>query len=767
VRSYRTATSKPVLFAETADYVQKLLPAQRLGATLCQQHCGVARTSNSKAAGGFDPAGAPNGGGGLLTAAFDFLEFERRWVCWRNENRSGRITKVPHSPSGGPAKADDPKTWNTKAAAEIRVPHLVNGEDGGIGIELGDLGDGTSLGGVDLDTCRTPDSTFEPWAAEIIRKFASYTEISPSGTGAKIFFLYRSADLPALRAAMGGPQHGREFKRSNGKDHPPAIELHISNRYFTVTEEGVAGTPDEIVTVTTELLLWLLLEAGPAFAGTSSKPQGADKSRSATAFRKGRAAVRAGASFEEMVEALRADPETADWVQDKGEANNRRELWRIYNKAAADGTAPRFSEEALALQLAAEHVDQLRYTAAWSRWFLWKDTHWAADETLTAFDLARELCRSTGADPKAAKIARAIASAKTVAAVAGLARSDRRIATHHNDWDADIWRLGGAATVDLRTGLTREARPEDLCTKVVAVAPNRGDCPLWRGFLDRVMAGDVELQRYLQRVAGYCLSGSNREHVMFFLYGTGANGKSVFTSTLRAIWHDYATVAPMEAFVETYTDRHPTELALMRAARLVVAQETERGRHWAESKIKALTGGDPIVARYMRQDFFEYVPQFKLVIAGNHKPGLRGVDEAIRRRMHLIPFTMTIPLAERDQHLFEKLKAEWGAILQWAIDGCLEWQRIGLAPPPAVIAATDKYLHDEDALGQWIEERCSIDRIYSASATDLYEDWKVWSEAAGERPGSQRRFSQSLEARGFDKRHERTGAMFFGIALRP
>ena len=197
-------------------------------------------------------------------------------------------------------------------------------------------------------------------------------------------------------------------------------------------------------------------------------------------------------------------------------------------------------------------------------------------------------------------------------------------------------------TVELRTGTVRPPRREDYCTKSGAVAPG-GDCPMWLKFLAVVTDGNEKLQQYLQRVAGYCLTGSTREHAMFFLHGTGANGKGVFISTLTGIWGDYAAVAPMETFIESHSDRHPTELAKLRGARLVVAQETEQNRRWAESKIKSLTGGDKITARFMRQDFFEYTPQFKLMIAGNHKPSLRGVDEAIRRRIHLVPFAVTIP----------------------------------------------------------------------------------------------------------------------------
>lgn len=236
------------------------------------------------------------------------------------------------------AKADDPRTWGTRAQAEARAKKIVNGTGGGIGLELGETGGGFALGGVDLDTCRASDGTIEPWAREVIERFASYSETSPSGTGFKVFFRYPAADLPELRAAMG-TQHGREFKRGGG-DHPPAIELHLSNRYFAVTGQHLDGTPDGLAIAGNETLLWLIREAGPNFARKDSeakpKSNGSDNSRSAIAFRKGGAMRRAGFSFEAMCDALRRDPETAEWVSEKGEANSGRELRRIWEKAAPE-----------------------------------------------------------------------------------------------------------------------------------------------------------------------------------------------------------------------------------------------------------------------------------------------------------------------------------------------------------------------------------------------------------------------------------------------
>ena len=207
-------------------------------------------------------------------------------------------------------------------------------------------------------------------------------------------------------------------------------------------------------------------------------------------------------------------------------------------------------------------------------------------------------------------------------------------------------------------------------------------------------------------MTGYCLTGSTREHALFFLHGSGANGKSVFLTTISGVLGEYATTAPIETFTASNQERHPTDLAMLRGARLVAVTETEEGRRWAEAKIKQLTGGDRISARFMRQDFFQFTPGFKFVIAGNHKPSLRSVDEAIRRRLHLVFFAVTIPEDERDPELAEKLKAEWPGILLWAIDGCHLWAEQGLDPPDSVRAATDAYLEAEDAVTTWIDDCC-------------------------------------------------------------
>jgi putative DNA primase/helicase len=434
---------------------------------------------------------------------------------------------------------------------------------------------------------------------------------------------------------------------------------------------------------------------------------------------------------------------------------------------AIEETAPAFSDEALALRFAGRHAGDLRFVAAWNRWLVWNGRHWQFEETLRAWDFARQVCREAAAQCNKGRTASAIASAKTVYAVERLARSDRRLAATIDQWDADPWLLNTPdGAIDLRTGQARPHIPEDYFTKITSVGP-RGDCSRFIAFLDRITDGDCELVAYIQRVLGYGLTGITREHALFFGYGTGANGKSVLLSTAAGILGEYHKTAPIETFTATNTDRHPTDLAGLRGARLVTATETEEGRRWAESRIKQLTGGDTVAARFMRQDFFEYRPAFKLIIAGNHKPSLRSVDEAIRRRFHLIPFAVTIPPEERDADLAEKLKAEWPGILAWMIKGCLEWQRKGLGPPSAVVKATDAYMTAEDAMVAWLDEKCERDPNAWTSSMHLFASWTAWATTAGEIAGSQKRLTQKLEDRGFTKKDTNKAKGFQGLRLIP
>ncbi|MDO8864045.1 phage/plasmid primase, P4 family [Haliea sp. E1-2-M8] len=411
---------------------------------------------------------------------------------------------------------------------------------------------------------------------------------------------------------------------------------------------------------------------------------------------------------------------------------------------------PDLSHDNLALELSrAGFADDARYVHSVGRWYLFDGTRWVRDDKLGHMTAIREYLRAvsdglqrwaeehadTDAQRKQAAAAiRTLKQAPTIHAVETVARSNADLVASMDLFDADPLLLGTpGGTVDLRTGELVTARRDHWLTKQTAVtpAPPGAAAPLWGQFLNRVFNGDQELIEFLQRAAGYALTGHTREHKLFFFYGTGRNGKSVFLNTLFDLMADYSKRAAAQTFLDSHGERHPTDLAGLHGARLVAGSELPPGKIWNESVIKDLTGGDVITARFMRQDFFDYQPQFTLFIAGNHQPSFRGIDEAIRARVVLVPFSVTIPADERDPELPQKLQDEWPAILRWMVDGAVDWQRQGLAVPDSVKAASLEYLDAEDTLGEFLADNLIHAPGSRVSIAAMYERFTDWQRANG------------------------------------
>jgi putative DNA primase/helicase len=435
---------------------------------------------------------------------------------------------------------------------------------------------------------------------------------------------------------------------------------------------------------------------------------------------------------------------------------------------------PEYSDDALAEAFADRYGETMLYVAGWGKWMLWNGSRWEADETLEATGRSRVICREHGnaalvrpdLASKARGIATGLTSLRTIGNVERLARSDRRHAATSSQWDVDPWALNTpGGVVNLRTGELRPARKEDYVTKLTTATPG-GACPSWLEFLRVATDGDDELIEFMRRMAGYCLTGITHEHALFFVYGTGGNGKGTFLNTMETILASYAKTASMEMFVEQKFQSHPTDVAGLMGARMVVAQETQEGKRWDEQRLKSFTGGDSLTARFMRQDEFTFKPQFKLVFSGNHKPSLRNVDEAIKRRLYMIPFTVTVPAEKRDRLLPQKLQAEAGGILQWAIDGCLDWQANTLAPPHRVIAATEEYFEQEDTIGQFLEECCDFNRHMRVKTSDLYARYQRWAENTGEYVLPRKRWLQQLSLRTIESRNIGGTMTVEGVGLR-
>lgn len=430
-------------------------------------------------------------------------------------------------------------------------------------------------------------------------------------------------------------------------------------------------------------------------------------------------------------------------------------------------------------RLAAWHGDSLRYVDKWNRWLAWNGCCWRSDDTGAASracqDVARRLAgmaakhmaeaaaelainRDDSDAQKMMKEAKALfefaldsQNGRRLSAMEKIGRSLSAFVVSHEDLDADHWALNVAnGTLDLRTGTLRPHDRADLITRLAPVAYDPdATCPTWDAFLLRAMGGSVSLTSYLQRLIGYSLTGTIREHLLGFFFGGGANGKSTFLNIIHVLLGDYASTAPRGMLMRrTGTEPHPTEAVCMYGARFVTCSEVEDGAALDEAKIKDLTGGDRIKARRMHENFWEFAPTHKLFFAGNHRPAVRGDDDGIWRRLRLVPWTVTIPEAERDTSLPDRLRAELPGILAWAVRGCLAWQAEGLSEPAEVRAATSNYRAESDLVGQWLDAYCTFGEGQKVARKELRAAYTSWCEEQGALPIGARKMAERLRARG-------------------
>lgn len=441
--------------------------------------------------------------------------------------------------------------------------------------------------------------------------------------------------------------------------------------------------------------------------------------------------------------------------------------WEIENIAKSMGKYPvndtepkHLTDLGNAERLVAHHGNDIRFCPQ-RGWLVWDGARWAPDETGAIFRLAEETVRSiyaeaateTDSDKRKAigSWAKASESDGRIQAMVRLAQYAAGMAVLAKELDTDPWILNCTnGTIDLRTGELRPARREDLVSKTTGVRYDpQSVCPKFLEFLMEIMNGKAGLIEYLQRAMGYGLTGVTVEQVLHLLYGTGANGKTTLLETLRAAMGDYALQADAHAFLVHRNERISNDMARLAGARLVSAVEVERGCQLAEVLVKVVTGQDTVTARFLHHEFFEFKPTFKLFLGVNHKPVIRGTDLAIWRRIRLVPFTVTIPPDKQDRRLAEKLRGELPGILAWMVQGCLRWQRDGLAAPSEVIAATETYRCEMDTLSDFLAECCIQNRQAEAAAGRLYAAYRSWAEQRGEAPLAQRNFGLALSERGF------------------
>src|SRR5829696_1980661 len=414
-------------------------------------------------------------------------------------------------------------------------------------------------------------------------------------------------------------------------------------------------------------------------------------------------------------------------------------------------------------RLADRHGANLRYRHPWGKWLIYDGTRWRVDDRGAAVRLAKDTARSIFEEAKEAatdeaakrlgKWASSSLSEGKLKSMIALAQSEPGVPVLPEDLDAATDLLNVLnGTIDLRTGELREHRREDLLTKIAPVEYDPGAAaPVWAATLERTLPSEA-VRQFFKKLCGYALTGDVSEQLLAVLYGTGANGKSTVLNALLAVLGGYGMQAAPDLLVAK-KGTHPTELADLFGMRFVASIEVEDGSRLAESLVKQLTGGDRIKARRMRQDFWEFEPTHKVFMACNHKPQVRGTDNAIWRRIRLVPFTETIPPAEQDKNLPDKLREERAGILAWAVEGCREWRREGLQAPDEVRQATGAYRAEMDVLGAFLRECCELGPEKNVAAKDLYAVYHQWCLEGGERPESKRKFGSRLTDRGGFERY--------------
>lgn len=434
-------------------------------------------------------------------------------------------------------------------------------------------------------------------------------------------------------------------------------------------------------------------------------------------------------------------------------------LVQLVEDRLAQPPAFRNTDVGNAERLLFQYGDDLRYCPEHKRWYIWNGIHWRPDrggEVLNrAKDVPRGIYAEAASEPDENR-RRALAAHATrsenrarIEAMPALALTSERVRRGANEFDPDPGALGVPnGTVDLRTGELREPRREDHITKCAGVAFDpAARSPRWDAFLDRIMAGDAELIAFLQRVVGYLLTGLTSEQCLFLFLGSGANGKSVFLNVMQRLLGDYARQTPAETLMVRDGRSASNDIARLQGARLVCTSEVEDGQRFAESLVKQLTGQDVITGRFLYAEPFEFRPQFKIAIAGNHPPIIRGDDPAAWRRIKLVPFTVTIPEDERDPELVDKLCAELPGILNWALEGLRDWREHGLQPPEAVRAATEEYRTDMDVLRAWIDECCALDAGAWAASRELYDSYQKWARENTQWVMSRQKFGRRMKER--------------------
>ena len=438
-----------------------------------------------------------------------------------------------------------------------------------------------------------------------------------------------------------------------------------------------------------------------------------------------------------------------------------------------------FTDATNAARLIKDHGRDIRYNSAWKKWLVYNGKFWETDESgamihekglETIRGIYAELLRTDDHRERIEieKYGMLSESVRRRKAFVEAAQWVKALNVKSDDLDPDPWLLNVRnGTIDVLKGEIREHKQEDLITKLANVDFDpSADCPLWKQFIREIMDYRTDLINFVQTAAGWSLTGDISEQTMFILFGSGANGKSTFLNTIMYILGDYAIAASTETFLKKSGDQYSNDIARLRGTRFVSTTEVDQGRRLSEPLIKKITGNDMMTARFLYGEFFSFIPTFKIWLATNHKPIIKGTDYGIWRRIKLIPFTTRISEDKQDKHLEWKLREEASGILNWLLEGAARWKREKLIAPAAILNATDEYRGEMDVIGNFLKERCVQEKNVSIRIRELFKAYSDWCDENHEHAVSERFFSLRLKEMGFEQGRTAEARYWSGLALR-
>jgi len=429
-------------------------------------------------------------------------------------------------------------------------------------------------------------------------------------------------------------------------------------------------------------------------------------------------------------------------------------------------------------RLCKEHGENIRYMAAWKKWLVWNGRFWKVDDSgamisKKCIETIRNLHRiqlKTGDHRERIEIekfAKISESDRRRNSCLNIAAKIEEVNITSDQLDTNQWLLNCRnGTVNIKTKEFYEHRQKDMITKIANVEydPN-ADCPKWKQFIREIMDYKTDIINFLQAATGWAITGDTREQTMFILYGSGANGKSTFLNTILSLLGDYAMATNTETFMKKSGEQITNDIARLRGARFVTTTEAEEGRRLSEPLIKKITGNDQMTARFLYGEYFSFTPSFKIFMATNHKPVIKGTDYGIWRRIKLIPFTTRIPEERQDKMLEEKLKAEASGILNWLLEGAARWQKEGLVAPAIILNATEEYRGEMDVIGNFIKERCIVKKGVKIRIRELYKTYSDWCDDNNEHAVSERFFSLRLKEMSYEQSRTADARFWEGLAL--